>query len=460
MIKKELFLNNSQVSQVFGDINKLKNSYKVCTDTRNFVTGSCFLAIKGDRFDGFDFFESIKSSTDFIVFEESFENLEKAKEIKGKTLISVKSTVLFVQELAKNHTREWIKKGNKKVVGIAGSNGKTTTKEMLFHMIKGLEGISCIATQKNNNNHLGVPFTLLDITPETDVAIVELGSNHPGEMKVVCDIANPNIAVTTNIGDTHLEFFPTLKDVFEEEALVYKYVKKNKGTFFINEDDKYLACLESYEQSKSYGFKNEASYQFSFDRSLQQIAINEETFLENKNILGEHNFTNLAVAYLIASDIYPDKKKDFIKLASTFRPTANRSQWLQWKNVSVFLDAYNANPSSMKKSVSEFIEDFSSSKAKAGKALLIIGDMLELGENSKKYHKDLGAWMPVCDSIKVIYIGSFLKDFQEGFSGTCEGYSSVQDFLKNDGDKKLKEFQQIFVKASRALQLESIFAIK
>src|SRR5690606_12302109 len=200
------------------------------------------------------------------------ENEKKVAELKNKyqqsQFLEVSDSVTFLQELTNHHIREWKKsRSGNTVFAISGSNGKTTHKEMLSHILNEVLPGKIVATEKNNNNHLGVPLTLLGVSEETQTVILELGSNHPGEIKVLCDIAEPNAGLTTSIGATHLEFFGTEEKVFEEEGYLFHAVKngtQGNGFYLINMDDPFLKAFEPFPAAVTYGESKEAMAQISY----------------------------------------------------------------------------------------------------------------------------------------------------------------------------------------------------
>ena len=305
-----------------------------------------------------------------------------------------------------------------------------------------------ICTQKNNNNHLGVPFSLFQINSKTRFAIIELGSNHPGEIEVLCKIAIPDLGVTTNIGATHLEFFETLENVFKEEATLGHY----SDTFFKNEDDAYLKNFHSENELLSFG-ENGVHFKFSFP-STDSVSVNEQT-IENLNITGKHNLINLALAFSMARFLVPEQSNSFLKAACTFVPTANRSQWLEWKNKKVFLDAYNANPSSMKVAVEGFIGRVHDTE----KTLLILGDMNELGEDAAKFHESLGKYLGEnFPKSRKVFIGNRAQEYAVGCQGKYECFGSVQE-ASSRLNTIVQQVDYLFIKGSRSLQLETILDI-
>ena len=223
-----------------------------CTDTRKYRHPSAFVAIPGSKTNPLDIIdELLNQGCPFIFYQDDELNKEKVKELKDRftktQFIPLSSSITFIQEISHYNITDWkTKNPNNLIFAISGSNGKTTHKEMLSFILKEVLPGKIISTEKNNNNHLGVPLTLLGVTDNTEVVVLELGSNHPGEIKFLCDIAVPAAGLTTNIGATHLEFFGTEQKVFEEEGYLYHAIKNNtggEGFYLINLDDLYLSQL-------------------------------------------------------------------------------------------------------------------------------------------------------------------------------------------------------------------------
>ncbi|MCB9094655.1 MAG: UDP-N-acetylmuramoyl-tripeptide--D-alanyl-D-alanine ligase [Halobacteriovoraceae bacterium] len=467
MIEKKYFFEPTLVQDVLGNKDTLEEKLSVSTNTKILKKGEAFLAIKGEKHDGFKFVDQVVGKAPLIIFENSSQNLEKAKKIiqthQDLVFIAVENSQKYTQTLAKIHCENWIKENNKKLIAISGSNGKTTTKEMLSFILNQLVPGKVISTFKNNNNHLGVPFTLFELDKKTiDLAVVEYGSNHPGEMKLLCNLSFPNMGVTTNIGETHMEFFKDTQAVFEEESEIYKRIEEvtqGKGFFLINNDDPYLKMLTPNQGSKTFGKNQDSDFVLSFDREKSLITINGKTSLQNSHILGEHNFINLAVAFLLADDVFPGRTGEIVKAASLFEPTSNRSQWREIGGCRIFLDAYNANPSSMRASIAEFITTAKQASSSDPRPLVILGDMMELGQNTLSYHEDLGRFAAGFPEVDFLYVGQWAENFMKGFkTENCQTFQNVQS-AKTYVKEQITSRKSIFAKASRALQLESLFDI-
>ena len=427
---------------------------QLCVDNRELSDENIFVAIVGEKYNPLDFLDdAFKKGCRFVVYEKSTINDEKAYKFSKKlVLIEVSSILDFIQEAGAAVANAFRTRGGK-IVAISGSNGKTTTKEMLTHILHSVTAEnSVIATQKNNNNHLGVPFTLFQISKDTKYAVVELGSNHPGEISHLCKMLNPQYGVTTNIGETHLEFFKTKENVFKEEASLYEYSSKQ---FFINCDDQYLKNLALSKQTKSFG---EAGKDYVFSLGERKALNGIE--VKNAHILGKHNFTNLLVGMSIASEVTGRKLEELLQPASSFKPTFNRSQWISRDGQTIFLDAYNANPSSMKTAVREFIDHVTNSLgAKLSDICLVLGDMNELGSDELSYHESFGRELGNCKVGLSLFVGRFCEAYAKDYNGKSHNFVSVIN-AKDQIIRHMASHKYVFIKGSRSLQLETILDIK
>jgi UDP-N-acetylmuramoyl-tripeptide--D-alanyl-D-alanine ligase len=439
-----------------------------CTDTRIYRHPSVFVAIPGVKVNPLDVISDLLGKGCPVVFyQQDSVNDEKVKALKSQyastEFIPVTDSVTFLQEISHEHIKEWKSKNPRNTVfAISGSNGKTTHKEMLSHILKEVLPGKVISTEKNNNNHLGVPLTLLGVSEETQFIVLELGSNHPGEIKVLCDIAQPNAGLTTNIGATHLEFFGTEEKVFDEEAYLYHAVKEithGKGFYLINIDDQFLKRLLPFEGAIQYGTGPEAKAKVSFIEDGGQIHYKSETLIaENAHITGKHNKLNLITCLFIATHFFPEKKLALVEACKNFRPTKNRSEWIQFENRSVFLDAYNANPSSMKAALEGFKDSVVDQGFTMNDACVVLGDMYELGNATPQYHQDIGEFVQKLGFKNVYFIGKFADHYMKGFSSGHPKASSA-DFKPEYRNECLKKFSIHFIKGSRGIKLETLFDI-
>jgi UDP-N-acetylmuramoyl-tripeptide--D-alanyl-D-alanine ligase len=446
----------------------LSGALTFCTDTRKYSQPAAFVAIPGAKVNPLDMIDNLLAQgCPLVIYQADQINQDKvavlSKRFEQTKFISVTDSVTFLQELTHAHIKEWQARDPKNTVfAISGSNGKTTHKEMLSFILKSIIPGKVVATEKNNNNHLGVPLTLLNVTEHTQMVVLELGSNHPGEIKVLCDIASPNAGLTTNIGATHLEFFGTEEKVFQEEGYLYHAVKEatdGKGFFLINKDDQYLRSFPDTQGSISYGEDNSAQAKVSFLGHGAAISFRgEQLEVQNTSITGKHNKLNLITCAFIAGHFYPGHRSAITSAAAEFRPTRNRSEWLRFEERAVYLDAYNANPSSMKAALEGFKESVLEQGHQLTDSCVVLGDMNELGENTAAYHQDVGRFIAELGFSNVFFVGRFADHYLQGFPDGHKSSSSAE-FKRKYREECIKKFTIHFIKGSRSLQLESLFDI-
>lgn len=454
----------SQCKQILDlDDLDLRTTRQFITDTRKFTSNEAFIAIPGLKVNPLNLINDLLvKGCEFVFYEENNTNAEIVKKLKTTfskvRFIAVTSSVAFIQELAHLHIKNWLMKKSNTLFAISGSNGKTTHKEMLSHILETVLPGEIVSTQKNNNNHLGVPLTLLDVSEKTSFVVLELGSNHPGEIKFLCDLALPNAGLTTNIGATHLEFFGSEQEVFLEEGYLYFAVKENtngQGFYLINNDDSFLKNFADTSGSKRFGTEASSELVLSY---LSDGARLGEIEVHNSSVTGDHNKSNLVTCAYIAHHFYPHKKAEILKAAQSFKPTANRSQWIDVDNSKIYLDAYNANPSSMKVALKGFKDHLLSLGHSLSNSCIVLGDMNELGENSPQYHEETGAFATQLGFENIVFIGRFADDYVKGAHG-AKTFSDVKGFKEEFQKNFLRKFEYHFIKGSRSLQLESLFDI-
>ena len=347
-----------------------RKANKVSTDSRNVEPDAVFFALKGERFDGNDFALEVaeKGVASLVV-------ADRKSLPDHPRIIKVQDALLTLQGLALYHRLVL----GFKVIGITGTNGKTTTKELVAATLG--KKYNVIYTQGNYNNHLGVPLTLLRATEDTQIAVVEMGANHPGEIKKLCQIADPNYGLITNIGKAHLEGFGSFQGVVNTKNELYQYLKENNGKVFVNKDNELLMGLSEGLDRYTYG-KEEADTlvnPYKSNNGPYLSVQNHFTGVIDTHLLGDYNFENVAAAVAVGQ--YFEVSNTDIRLAlQEYVPTNSRSQVIKGKNL-IVMDAYNANPTSMNASVRNFRNICGENP------LLILGDMRELGEASETEHK-------------------------------------------------------------------------
>lgn len=446
----------------------LNQKLEFCTDNRKYHHPGAFVAIPGAKVNPLDLIEAqLNQGMPLVVYQDNAENTGKTSALKTKypktSFVAVSDSVTFLQEFTHHHIQEWKSLNPKNTVfAISGSNGKTTHKEMLSFILKAIRPGKIVATEKNNNNHLGVPLTLMAVTEQTEMVVLELGSNHPGEIKVLCDIAAPNAGLTTNIGATHLEFFGSEEKVFEEEGYLYHAVKevtKGEGFYLINKDDQFLKRFEAFKGAVTYGTGTDVQAKVSFLENGAQIHyLDKNLIATNEHITGRHNKLNLITCVFIAQHFFPQHHTEILAAAAEFRPTKNRSEWIEFEKTPVYLDAYNANPSSMKAALEGFKESVLDQGFKLDEACVVLGDMNELGDSTPEYHQDVAAFIKGLGFTHVYFVGRYNAHYLKGHP-QGQGRPSTSEFKSEYRSDVLKKYRIHFIKGSRSLQLESLFDI-
>lgn len=459
MIDTRLIADCQSVLAIAGKLNQ--SLVSVCTDSRRYEHPALFIAFPGAKHNPLDYADDLlRKGCPILVYQKSEENEHTIAGLRkiyaDRVFVAVRDAVSFTQELGALHVRQWQATGGV-VFAISGSNGKTTHKEMLAFMLKKVLPGQIVATEKNNNNHLGVPLTLLQIRPETKICVLELGSNHPGEIKVLCDIANPDAGIVTNIGATHLEFFGTEHAVFLEEGYLYQAIAK--GPYFQNMDDAFLRDQPRRPSTVSYSTKDPADLRFKigFDH-VEVSGLLGTRVLRNSFITGAHNFLNLATAWSIAASLAPEHSEALSAAAAEFRPTANRSEWVQFGEQQVYLDAYNANPSSMKAAIAGFFDWLSAHNVSPSSAVVVLGDMNELGDGTPQYHREVAEFLKQWPAAQVIFVGRFAAHYVDGLGGGLS-YANALALKGSEWARVTQGKRYALIKGSRSLQLESLIAI-
>ena len=399
--------------------------YRVDTDSRKIRKNTLYFALKGENFNGNVFAEeAISKGALFSIVDE--------KEYATKDSIILVDNVLETLQLLAIYHR---KKLNVPILSLTGSNGKTTTKELINAILE--TQYRTTATTGNLNNHIGVPLTLLSMTPQTEIGIVEMGANHHKEIEFLCSIANPDFGYITNFGKAHLEGFGSVEGVIEAKSELYTYLKRNDKTVFVNTSDK-------IQVEKTSGMNV-----VPISNSVEFVEANPFVKIQFKNeriqthLIGNYNFSNIAAAITIGEH-FNISLENIKNALENYKPTNNRSQILKTKNNNtIILDAYNANPTSMKAA----LDNFSSLKSDA--KIAILGDMFELGKESKEEHQFICDYCKKLGLKNVLFVG-------ELFNQTTTEFKKFQSFelLKNYLEHSPFKNQHLLIKGSRGMALE------
>lgn len=424
-------------------INKAAEIFTAASiDSRTIDKGELFFALKGTKRDGHEFLmEALEKSSGAVI------SRYQGEDFSCKTVVMVDDTLIALQLLGK-YIRS---KFHGKVIAVLGSNGKTTTKELIGAFLSKKYGV--LKTEGNLNNQIGVPLCLSRISSNTEMMVLELGTNRKGDIRELCEIVLPQFALITNIGYEHIEGFGSLEGVREGELEVLPYV----GTLFVNGDDSFL--MEGLREWKgriiTFGITNKCDY-YASEITLKNEGIEfifnskNESFSVKSKLIGLHNVYNLTAACAVAR--YFQISESLIKEAlESFSPPKMRSEIVRIDGVEIFFDAYNANPSSMRAA----LEELSRRKAER-RAIAVLGDMLELGDYTQKAHEDIGLWVKDLKIDKLIGVGKFIKNALRYVDGKVFSDSvEAGEFLKNF----LKEGDIVLIKGSRAMRMERILEI-
>jgi UDP-N-acetylmuramoyl-tripeptide--D-alanyl-D-alanine ligase len=425
------FMNIIQLHDYF------KNSSGVVTDSRKLTQDCFFVALKGKNFDGNQFaLEAIEKGAKYALVDRP----EIAK--KNDRLILVENTLQSLQELACYHR----KKLKAKIIALTGSNGKTTTKELINSVLT--KKFNTKATQGNFNNHIGVPLTLLNFDENTEIGIVEMGANHQKEIDFLCQLAQPELGLITNFGQAHLEGFGSIEGVIKGKSELYKYLSNTGGTIFLNIDDPLQRKWISYNPHYTFGEDSDANCALKYlKRKSKPLALAVDKKTIQSQLYGEYNFTNIAAAVALGKffDLSHEQINEGI---SSYESTNNRSQSIQKGNNKITLDAYNANPSSMKASITSFISN------KKNKGAVILGDMFELGTFTQKAHQEILDQLESTEIESILVVGEHFFRTQSN-DPRVNRFKSLEE-IKKYLNQNTFEHTDILIKGSRGMTMETL----
>lgn len=408
----------------------------VSTDSRKCPKDSMFIALKGDNFDGNVFVENaIESGCKFALTSDE-------QRANNKTIFYVPDTLVALQQLASYHRQQM----NATVIAITGTNGKTTTKELTSAVMKAKYGDDVINTEGNLNNHIGVPLTLLRIKAHHKYAIVEMGANHPGEIKTLADIALPDYGLITNVGTAHILGFGSFEGVIKTKCELYDNLKKHNGTIFVNGSNHNIFPKSEGANRIVYGVDGS---------SLNASVESADPFLKVKfsngysaqtNLIGAYNLENVMAAACVGSHFGVDMPT-IVSALENYKPSNNRSQFISTPSNKLIVDAYNANPTSMKAALDNFI----SLKSDNEKAL-ILGDMLELGKDSEAEHGKIVEMIAASGIKKVMLVG---QNFASVAKNGMSTFKNADELIPVLTDNKLNGCL-ILIKGSNSMKLTKV----
>jgi UDP-N-acetylmuramoyl-tripeptide--D-alanyl-D-alanine ligase len=415
------------------------NCRSVSTDTRNIKDGDIFFALKGESFNGNKFAaQAIENGAAWAVIdEEEYHSSDKT--------ILVDDVLDSLQKLAIAY-RQSLKIP---FIGITGTNGKTTTKELISTVLAST--LKVHFTLGNFNNHIGVPLTILAIPEDAEIAVIEMGANHPGEIADLCRISQPDYGVITNIGKAHLEGFGGYEGVIKTKNELYEYIQQSCGALFVNNHDELLMKLSTDIDRNLYPIKGvvDASVSANNPQLTLDVVLSGNKHVLKTNLVGEYNLYNILVAMAVGLH-FGVEEENIVKSLSQYTPVNNRSQLMKTEKNMLILDAYNANPSSMTQAIRNFANMNLPDK------MLILGDMLELGDVSEEEHI---AIVDLCLSNKLSQLFLVGSQFQKvDHPASVISFEKVDDLreyiLKNEISN-----HNILIKGSRGIRLEKLIEV-
>jgi len=421
------------------NIEQLYEIYKqfpsVETDSRKLKKDDIFFALKGPNFNGNVFAQqALQSGAAWVVADEPLL-------FEDKRIIQVNNVLETLQQLAKYHREQF----SIPFIAITGSNGKTTTKELLHEVLS--TTFKTYTTKGNLNNHIGIPLTILKIKPDAEIAVIEMGANHLHEISGYCQYAQPTHGLITNIGKAHLEGFGGEENVKKGKGELFQYLKDRKGTVFVNTDDPAVFDLSKpINNTIFYGSKSDNAQGtiIQNDPFIEVSIESEKPLIIQTNLVGAYNLPNVLAAFCVGK--YFKIPNDKIKTAiENYQPSNSRSQLIQKNNNTIILDAYNANPGSMKAAIENF------AKMKGDKKILLLGSMMELGAESEKEHADIISLIDQNKWYAVVLVGKNFKEIKNSYIN-LETSLQASDWLK----KQNVENAQILIKGSRSVQMEKV----
>lgn len=415
----------------------------ISTDSRQIEKDSLFFALKGENFNGNTFAKTaLEKGAAFAIIDEP-------EYVLPEQTILVSDVLQALKDLATHHR----KKLGIPILGITGTNGKTTTKELIAAVLS--EKFNVGYTQGNLNNHIGVPLTLLKMNTQTEFGVVEMGANHPGEIDHLCSIADPDFGIITNVGKAHLEGFGSFEGVIRTKTELYRYLQNKDGLVFYNADNPILSeQIQPNKRKLSYGTKS-AGFTGELLNSPPFVNVKANfkkgVLYLNTKLIGEYNFENILAAACIGNYFEVDPLKIQSALKS-YTPRNNRSQLIVKGNISIFLDAYNANPTSMSASIKSFMQ------TPAEINYLILGDMLELGDYSEFEHTNILTQLEEYSEIIVYLVGENFEKSAGNKKHNWHTFGNVQQLCDYILANPVKN-GRVLIKGSRGIQLEKVMDV-
>ncbi|MBI45355.1 MAG: hypothetical protein CMG66_04225 [Candidatus Marinimicrobia bacterium] len=427
--------------EIFNQIypnNKIEKINGVSIDSRLIENNDIFIPFKGVLFDGNQFIDSVLEKKGTICLSEN------NRFINNNRVVSTSSN----KQALSNLSQTWLQKMGSKIIAITGSNGKTTTKELLYHIIK--DKYRCGKSKDNHNSTIGLPLSILNCKINDKYTVLELGANQPGEIKDLCEIVKPDLSLITNISNAHIENFKSLQDIAKTKSAIFSCLDKN-GIAFVNLNDKIISNLPIKSNKVTFGFNEPKAQYNGIIINKNKLKINNFEFIVPDNI--SHLKEAILAVYAISKNLNV-KDDEFINALKTFSVPGGRGKIKNINGLNIIDDAYNANPASMKFG----IERLSSMKSNNRK-ILIIGDMLELGESSIDEHIKIGS---LINSLDIDIVLTFGDTTQFTFKELNNNFIYKKHFtdikhLKKCFNETVKQDDLIYIKGSRSMELERVY---
>ena len=414
--------------------NRYLQNPKICTDTRKITEGCMFFALKGPHFNGNEFAkEALKKGASYAVVDDELYAIDDR-------YILVKDALKTLQELARFHRKEL----KCKVIGITGSNGKTTSKELCLQVLK--KKYNTLATSGNLNNHIGVPLSVLSIAADTEIAIIEMGANHINEIKFLCGIAQPDYGVITNVGKAHLEGFGSIEGVLQAKTELYRYLATKDAPVFVKDND-YLLIDKIPKECPiiRYGELKDSNYIIKSNgaQPFVKVLLNETQI--QSQLIGDYNFDNIALSIAIGME-FGLETIDIKEAIESYVASNNRSQIIKTNANTILLDAYNSNPMSLEKAIQNL------ENIKHENKVMILGDMFELGEETNIEHQKIIDQCLKSGVSNVFLVGKIFNAINNTNYTSFDNTGDLVNLLKTQAI----EDAFILIKGSRGMKLEQL----
>jgi UDP-N-acetylmuramoyl-tripeptide--D-alanyl-D-alanine ligase len=406
----------------------------VSTDTRNIQKGALFFALKGENFDGNQFAkQALESGASIAIIDDPAYFIDDTK------TILVADVLTTLQELAAYHRKQL----QVPVLALTGSNGKTTSKELIDAVLS--QKFQTVATKGNLNNHIGVPLTLLTLNSKTQIGVVEMGANHHGEIAKLCEIAQPDYGYITNFGKAHLEGFGSLEGVVKAKTELYRHLIKNKKIIFVNTDDPKQVAEAREANIVTFGSSKGVDVRVELVKAAPFVEVAFENIKVSSKLIGAYNFNNIGAAIAIGKYFkVPDSK--IRQGIENYQAENNRSQILKKGTNTLLMDAYNANPTSMRAAIENMVQLPEQQK------IVILGDMFEVGEQTAQEHQEIVSYIEKQNFQKVFLIGAHFKNT----TSEMQQLYKFKDFAEFQANFQPPKDSFVLVKGSRGMRLERV----